>query len=215
MSKTMNTLFKLSFFAVFALIYGCAQTTPLPETTEDGLTLSSHKSINEVYVRPGFKLANYNSLSFETIELTYSDERRTKTPGLTDKDFQLSEKELQRFQERADKGFSIGLNKDNSGAGNLIVKHRIEDFYLTSPIKNNLTIPDKSFVKDSSRFTVVTELIDASNQQVVLRAKDKIKTGNLSANTNNLTRHSSVSYWQDVYQAFRRWGSRINGSFDS
>ena len=208
----INTFFKLGLFALIALSYGCAQTQPMPSSTEDGLNLVKHKTIDELYVRDGFQLQNYNQLNIQAIQLSYSDEMRTKTPGLTDDDFKLSDKEMQRFEERATKGFSTALNKESSDSGNLIVKHSIEDFYLTSPIKISLKTPDKSFVQDSSRFTLTTELIDASTQQVMLRAKDKIKTGKLSSSSSNLTRHSSVTYWQDIYQSFRRWGSKLNNS---
>lgn len=209
----MNKLLSLLTATLF-LISACTTSTPsAPSETEDGLSLTDASSVKTLYIRPGTDFDHYKSITVEPVKITYSTEMRSKIPSHRDTDFQFTERELGIFQDRADKGFSAGLDKTNGSDGQLIIRHTLEEFYLTSPVKN-LVVPNRSYVQDSSRFNITTEFIDAKTQQVVLRASDKLKTGNLSSNSSNLDRMSSVTYWQDVNRAFRRWGSRINSSLN-
>lgn len=202
-------------FIILLLTTACASTQPpAPNVSEDGLTLTKNDSIDQLYIREGTSFSHYKSLRFETIKLSYSDELRPKRRNLTDEDFQFNEKEMKRFQQRADKGFTAGIKKTNTQSGELIVRNTIEDFYLTSPIKTNLVSPTKSFVQDSSRFNITTELIDASTQQVVLSASHKIKTNSLSTNSSHLSLVTNATYWRDVNRAFRRWGGQIKRAIE-
>ncbi|WP_019530896.1 DUF3313 family protein [Dasania marina] len=200
----------LLFLITALLITGCMSTPPSPQQSDDGLQLVQQSSFDILYLRPGADFSQYSNIQFETMPLAYSDERRTNSlPTLSDEDFQFSEKEMGYFQARASKGFVEGFGKSINAQGNLIVRSRISDFYLTAPIKNSIIQPDKSFVQESSRMTIVTELVDANSQQVLLRVTDKLTTGDIGTNSNHLNRMTSVSYWQDVYREFRRWGSRL------
>ncbi|MCR8921356.1 DUF3313 domain-containing protein [Dasania sp. GY-MA-18] len=195
------------------LLSGCMTHSTAPQQSDDGLQLVSPSNFDTLYLRPGTDFSRYSTLQFETMPLSYSDERRPhKLPNLSDKDFQFSDKEMGYFQERARKGFSAGFDKTNDAQGQLIVRSSISELYLTAPIKNSIIQPDKSFVQESSRMVITTELVDANSQQVLLRATDKLKTGDIGTNSNNLSRMNSVTYWQDVYREFRSWGSRLKSA---
>ena len=193
-----------------ALLNACVSQTPLPAVSEDGLNLVANSNFDALYIRQGTDFEKYAKLSIQPVTIAYSDERRTMHPILRDEDFQFSEKELGYFQERSAKGFIEGIEKSNTDKqATLIVRSTIKDFYLVAPIKINLIQPNKNYVNESSRMEITTELIDANSQAVLLRVSDDIETGYFNGGSHNLRPMNSVTYWQDVYREFRRWGHRI------
>lgn len=198
------------------LLTGCASTPDLSDTTSDGLQRVNDSRFDELYIRSGFDISQYQHINIKPITITYDEKRRTNSLNLRNKDFQFNELELARFQEQINKGLSQGIGIEiNDSEKSLIIKTAVTEHYLTASIKNNNIQPTKTFTEESSRMVVTTELIDAESQQVLLRAKGLRKTGLNRGGIHNVSRMNSVTYWQDVYRSFRSFGVAIKSSTES
>lgn len=211
---------KYYFIAAFfsALLVAC--TSPQPTTTDennDKLTVINDNHYQQLSIKSGFSLTNYSQLIIEAPTVSYPKKRRNELPNLHPEDFQFDAKELARFQQQYQNGFKEGftLKANNNEHRSLIIRSKITELYLTAPIKLNIITPYKTLVNETSTLIIETDLIDASTQQLVATVKDRIKTGQNYTHIKDMETMNSVMYWQDVYQAFRRWGRQFQNTLNN
>ncbi len=205
-----------AFLTIFTLFTtGCM--TPASDNsdiTPSGLTTISDDRLDNLAIRPGVDFEQYRKIKIEPLEISYSERKAVDAIHNQPEDFQFDEKELSIFNEKFAKGISktwqerFGWEQtEGTGPDVLLVRAKITDLYLYSSIKNDKPFRRTSFVNESSTMDIQLTLVDSSSGEVVFDSKGRQKTGRKGSGTDTMQRINSVSYWNDVYQAFRQWAS--------
>lgn len=193
---------------LLGLITACSQNSSPPQTeTPTGLIPDLNSHLDELFRHPTLKLNTYQTISINVTSVSYTDRKHPLQALLREQDFQLNDKQLASFKTQIIKGFSRGLDLTaNDNNTDLIATINISHLYLNAPISHTIVKPDKFLVDESSRMQVEIEIIDKAKHLTVLKLKDRLTTGRQRTGTGNLSPMTSVSYWQDVFRAFRALG---------
>ena len=191
------------------LLASCVNSTQ-QATTHDGLSGVS-SPMDELYIRSTSQFSQFRHFYFEPLTVTYSRQKRSDSLNRPATDFKFDKKEMAIFEQKFQTSFSQQWQQIHNwtaaqqpGVGVLVVRATVSDLFLYASIKNNSRSPSASLADETSKMQLQIELIDAANQQVLLRMRDQKTTGRPGAGSQQMTRVTSVSYWHDVQRMFRR-----------
>lgn len=214
----MKLLQSISSILFIFTLAACANQPPQPGAVNDkGLTTYSHNSFEELAIRQATDFSLYKKIKIDPITVAYSDTKRNDILNRGDEAFQFDDKELEKFNQQFVKGLSAGWGKqfgwevtDESASDVILVKAAIVDLYLYGSIKNNEILPSATITDETSKMVIELTLVDSQNGSVLLESRGKKTTGWRG----QMTRASSVTYWNDAYQAFLQWANLIGNQID-
>lgn len=207
---------------LLGLLAGCsAMKSSDGPIDAEGLAQREHGTLDRLLVRPTTDFASYRKVKIEPITVSFSKDRRYDSLHRGKDAFTFNEREQARFNQQFVNALSMQWNKafgweltDEPGDDVIVVKTQVTDLYLYASIKNNTIYPSKTFAYETSKMVISMQMLDSDSGEVLLRSSGKKRTGENKAGAGSLTRVSSVSYWNDAYQAFRQWaaviGTQIN-----
>lgn len=197
------------------LLAACASSVQ-QVITEDGLAGVS-SPMDELYIRSDSEFGQYQQIYFEPLTVSYSKQRRSDTLNRSAEDFQFDDKEMTTFEEKFQTSFSqqwqqsLGWSvAEQPGAGVLIVRAAVSELFLYASIKNDARSPNASLTNETSKMQLQIELLDATNQQVLLRMNDQKITGRSGSGSQSMRRMTSVSYWNDAQRMFRQTANSLS-----
>ncbi|MEH6558627.1 MAG: hypothetical protein V7459_09055 [Oceanicoccus sp.] len=214
----MKLLQYISSILLTFTLAACANQSPQPGSVNDeGLTTYSHNSFEELAIRQTTDFGLYKRIKIDPVTVAYSDKKRSDMLNRGDEAFQFDDKELEKFNRQFVKGLSVAWGKqfgwevtDESASDVILVKAAIVDLYLYGSIKNNEILPSTTITEESSKMVIELTLVDSQNGSVLLESRGKKITGWRG----QMTRTSSVTYWNDAYRAFLQWASLIGNQID-
>jgi hypothetical protein len=212
MLKTITLLIPI----VLALC-ACITTQPVAAPTHaSGLTEVHFKPFDTLLIKPHTNFSQYRKIRIEPLSVSYSQQRRTDNLHRPQSAFEFDEKELALFNRQFLHAVSTQWQKtlgweltEQAGDDVIVVRATISDLYLYASIKNNEILPHQAIVNTSSKMLIQLELIDSTTGEILLQSKGRKTTGQLGNSVDTLQRISSVSYWNDAYQAFRQWAALL------
>ena len=209
----MKSLNLIPSVLVILTLTACAHQVPEPGPLNDqGLTTYSHRAFEELAIQQPIDFSQYKKIKFDPVTVAYDDANRSDVLNRGVDAFQFDDRELAVFNRQFLKGFSTAWQKqfgwevtDAVGSDVILVKAAIVDLYLYGSIKNNKPLPGTTITDESSKMVIEVTLLDSQSGKVLLNSRGKKTTGWRG----QMTRTSSVSYWNDAYQAFLQWASLL------
>lgn len=207
----------LSVFCIFTLA-ACTSQTPQPGSVNNqGLTTYNHNSFEKLAINRTIDFSLYKKIKFAPVTVAYDGTKRRDLLNRGDKAFQFDDKELEIFNRQFVKGFSSTWGKqfgweatDETGPDVILVKAAIVDLYLYGSIKNNEILPHTTITDESSKMVIELTLLDSQDGSVLLESRGRKTTGWRG----QMTRSSSVLYWNDAYRAFLQWANLLGNQID-
>ncbi|GEM_PF-6303922 len=207
--------FLTQIFSVFFIVTltACANQTPEPSPMNaQGLTTFQHSAFDKLEINRSIDFSQYKKIKFDPATVAYNGTHRRDLLNRGEEAFQFDERELEIFNRQLVKGFSSAWAQqfgwevtEETGSDVILVRAAIVDMYLYASIKNDEILPHSSITDESSKMTIKLSLLDSQSEQLLLTAQGKKTTGWRG----QLTRTSSVSYWNDAYRAFLQWASLV------
>ena len=183
----------------------CASPPPvLPpasaqNTTEEGLVRVENTRFDAVFVRPGFSLANFDSVLLSPVSISYKSSRPEN---------ELNEKQLELMQhyftEELESVFGEGglyTIVDTANAGTMSIHARIVDLEIDVPTDQPDIHRNAVFVASSGRMTLEADVFDAKTGDLLVRVADRRQA------RDRWHKATRVSEWSEVRAAFRYWAS--------
>ena len=184
-------------------LLGCVSEPPsIPSataenTTAEGLVRVENSRYDEVYVRPGFDLTEFNVVILAPVSVSYKS---------THPDNELNKRQLdlmkRYFREELEAAFSESGKFSVGGtetANALLVRAGIVDLEINVPTDSRAIRRSTVFVASSGKMTLVAEVHDAQSQRLLVRIKDRHQAREI------WHKATTVSEWAEVRSAFRHW----------
>ena len=166
------------------LVLACLAIAPAwsagpPDTTEDGLKLTTVKGIDLAYVRPGASFASYKRFMVDPADVAFAKDWKPDRPGSM---LPISKGEREEIRTGLAKLFNETFGSELQKGGYAIVKEsapdvlrvsaKLVDVYINAP-NVGTAARGKTFVLSAGRMTLVVELRDSETGAVIARAADR------------------------------------------
>lgn len=189
-------------------------TQPLPETTEDGLSLAVIKGIDVVYVRPGASLERYKRVLLDPVDVAFSKnwdpERIGSRTKLTEREREDLRSKLAQLFDRTFReeletkgGYTV---VDQAAPDVLRVTATLAEVYLNAP---DVMTPGRTrtYVMNAGRMTLVAELRDSETGVLLARIADEREAREdgflrLSSSVENSAEaRAMITHWARILRA--------------
>ena len=186
------------------------QTGASVEMTFDGLTRVDHTRFDDVWIRTGMDLSQYNKVIFEATEIAYLPVKRNTT-------FPLTDAQKTRLAEELNNAFISELGNSNvfqlvtsTGPGVLLLRASLQDVESNVP-------PEPAgrydvYISEVGRAKLVLELYDSETNTILARAIDKQVVNDASK---RFIKADSVTTWQEVKQVGKMWASAARNGLET
>lgn len=208
-----NALFIYVTWVACAALSACESAPPsvpaaTPQnTTAEGLVRVENSRFDEVYVRPGFDLADYDAVILAPVSISYKSARP---------DNELNNRQLElmhRYFTEELKGVFIEggqyMLAEEADSATMRIHAAITDLEINVPTDRPAIHRNVVFVASSGQMTLVTEIYDAQTGQALVRIKDRRLA------RNHWHKVTSVSEWSEVRAAFRYWSQIAKDRIDA
>jgi hypothetical protein len=167
------------------LVLACLAIAPAwsagpPDTTEDGLKLTTVKGIDLAYVRPGASFASYKRFMVDPADVAFAKDWKPNRPG---SNLPISKGEREEIRTGLAKLFDETFAAELQKGGYAVVKEsapdvlrvtaKIIDVYINAPNVGATAGRNKTFVMNAGRMALVVELRDSETGAVLARAADR------------------------------------------
>ncbi len=192
---------------------GCTSTSPVvPEataenTTEEGLVRVENTRFDEVYVRPGFDLTDFDTVILAPVSVSYKSSRPDNE--LNDRQLDLMKR---YFSEELEAVFSEGGRYELTGttdATTMRVHAGISDLEINVPTDRPAIHRNVVFVASSGQMTLVADIYNAQTKELLARIKDRRQA------QQQWHKATSVAEWSEVRTAFNYWARIARDRIDS
>lgn len=169
-------------------------------TTAEGLVRVENSRFDEVYVRPGFDLTEFDSVILAPVSVSYKSRRP---------DNELNNRQLdlmkRYFTEEIEAAFTESGHfrlVDTAGANTMSVHAQITDLEINVPTETNAIHRNRVFVASSGQMNLVAEVHNSQSSEILVRIEDRRQARDYWHEV------TTISEWAEVRSAFRYW-SRI------
>lgn len=184
-------------------LFGCAMPEPyVPEATaenmtSEGLVRVENSRFDEVYVRPGFDLARFDSVVLAPVSISYKSRRPENE--LSDRQFDLMKRYFSEELEAAFVESGKFTVVDTAAAGTMRVHAGIVDLEAKFPDQSLPIRRNVVFVGSSGEMTLIAEIYDGQSLELLARIRDRRQA------RQQWHRATYVSEWGEVRSAFHYW----------
>lgn len=208
-----NALLIYTVWIICVGLSACASAPPsvpaaTPQnTTGEGLVRVENSRFDEVYVRPGFDLADYDAVILAPVSISYKSARPDNE--LNDRQLELMKR---YFTEELKGAFSEGGQYrlvNEAGPSKIRVHAGVTDLEINVPTDKPAIHRNVVFVASSGQMTLVTDIYDAQTGEALVRIKDRRLA------RNHWHKVTSVSEWSEVRAAFRYWAQIAKERIDA
>jgi len=212
---------KVVFLAALALLGACAQQPP--QVTHDGLELLPDAKLQQVYVKPGASLADYDEFGLAPCQVAFRknwlrDQNRDRA-RLTSR---VTQKDVDRIKDTlaadCNKYFRAALEKDpaytlvdsfRDGERVLILRPNIINLDVAAPDTMSPGIT-RTYTTSAGEATLFLEIADGTTGETLVRVVDKRR----GMDTGRLEWTNSVTNRADADRVLRYWADRLREGLD-
>jgi hypothetical protein len=216
----MKFLHLIFLMILLSAVTACASQSEAPQVSDDGLSRVESKDFDLLYLRPETDFSAYESLYLETVSVEFDKDwlRQQNLSNPTRIRARDKERISKELNDSFTESFAAKLAKDNNYTiveqpepGTLIVQPAIIKLKINHP---NTLEPYRITVlaEEAGSMTINLDLIDAENDQTVLRLSDYRRARSYG---NTMRVQSSVQNRQESNNMFRRWAQSLNTVLDT
>jgi len=209
---------------IAAVLLAACATTPLPQTSPEGLVLvPKPKNADVVYLLPGGDFSGYDKLMVEIPQISFrsgwkADQNTNPTiRRITDDDMmEMIARGKQLFAEEFPKelkkrGWTV---VPQAGKGVLLVHTAIINLDVAAPDPDNMAgIWSKTYTEEGGEATLAIELYDSVSGQLLARAVDT-KSDDMNSSNWRFQR-DQMSNSNDARWAFQEWAAALANGLDA
>lgn len=176
-------------------------------TTAEGLVRVENSRFDQVYVRPGFDLTEFDAVILAPVSVSYKSRRPENE--LNNRQLDLMKR---YFTEELEAAFTESGHfrlVDTGGANTMRVLAQITDLEINVPTATNAIHRNRVFVASSGQMTLVAEVHDSQSGEILVRIEDRRQARDYWHEV------TTISEWAEVRAAFRHWAEISRDRIDS
>jgi len=167
-------------------------------------------------------LQGYHSLYIEPLVIHYDPSPHQDSLHRGPEAFQLDERQHQRLQQEFEQAVTGAWQRRPGwrqaaapGPGVVSLKVELDRFRLHAPLRDERPEPAHTLVGESSRFTLVAQLLDSATGEVLLESRQRRVTGERGGGSERLRPFSAVRYWSDFHRSVAGWARQMQRALPS
>lgn len=176
-------------------------------TTAEGLVRVENSRFDEVYVRPGFDLTDFDAVILAPVSVSYKSSRPDNE--LDDRQLDLMKRYFSEELEAALVESEQYKLVTTAGANTMRIHARISDLEINVPTETQAIHRNRVFVASSGQMTLVAEIYDAQSGEILVRLEDRRQARDYWHEV------TTISEWAEVRSAFRYWSGIARDRIDS
>lgn len=199
-----------------SLLAACSTTRDSDATAPAGLSEVRAGGLDQLFIAPTVDFSQYRSLYIEPLEISYDESPRQDNLQRGPDAFRLDTAEREQLQKEFERALYRAWEErpgweraDKPAPGVLVLRTELEDFYLYASLKNNRPEPARTMARETSRFKLMAQLVDAESGALLLETRDRRVTGERGNGPGTLQSFSSVAYWNDFHNDIHSWGRQL------
>jgi len=209
-----QTVFSICIVCIAYLgLSGCTSSPPVvpaatpQNTTEEGLVRVENSRFDEVYVRSGFDLTDFDAVILAPVSVSYKSTRPENE--LNDRQLDLMKRYFREELEGAFGESGQYALVDKAGIRTMRIYAGITDLEINVPTDMPAIHRNVVFVASSGKMTLVTDVYNAQTNEILVRIKDRRQA------RDHWHKATSISEWSEVRAAFRYWAGIASDRIDA
>ncbi|MAT93026.1 MAG: hypothetical protein CME59_10540 [Halioglobus sp.] len=217
-----NSVWRTVAACAAVLLYGCAVNPP-PQVSHDGLELRPEAGLQQVYVKPGASLADYEGFGLDDCSVAFRKNwLRDQNRDRISLSSRVTQKDVDRIRDAlaadCDKYFREALQQDpayqlvdsfSDGEAVLVLKPGIINLDVAAPDVMSPGI-SRTYTTSAGEATLFLEIADGTTGETLVRVVDRRR----GMDTGRLEWTNSVTNRADADRALRYWAGRLREGLD-